>query len=105
MFPFRIFANISSYICISELQGCIFRICVCSVYNPQANMCEEPCVSLKRTLHSLANRVPKIVLQRVEEIYPGVLKSVVSVVQKPLLPCCLSIYLVIEQSFVADLCC
>ena len=43
-------------------------------------MSSEPGVSLRTILHSLETRVPKIVLQRVEELYPGVMESMVSVV-------------------------
>jgi hypothetical protein len=42
-------------------------------------MCDEQVLNLKEILHSLATRVPKIILQRVEEIFPSLKESVVSV--------------------------
>ena len=44
-------------------------------------MSSEPGVSLRTILHSHETRVPKIVLQRVEELYPGVMESMVSVLR------------------------
>ena len=41
-------------------------------------MCERPGVSLQTILHSKETRVPKIILQRVEELYPAVMESMVS---------------------------
>jgi hypothetical protein len=40
---------------------------VTSISNLEAIMCDEPGVSLRTTLRSLEKRVPKILLQRVEE--------------------------------------
>ena len=45
-------------------------------------MCDEPGVRLRTTLRSLEKRVPKIILQRVEEYYPAVMESVVSVLRQ-----------------------
>jgi hypothetical protein len=42
-------------------------------------MCCEPGARLRTILHFLETRVPKIILQRVEELYPGVVESMVSV--------------------------
>jgi hypothetical protein len=42
-------------------------------------MSDEHILSLKKVLHSLATRVPKIILQRVEEVYPALNESLVSV--------------------------
>jgi hypothetical protein len=42
-------------------------------------MCTEPGTRLQTILHSLETRVPKIILQRVEELYPGMRESMVSV--------------------------
>jgi hypothetical protein len=42
-------------------------------------MCEEQNTNLQMVLHSLARRVPKIILQRVEEIYPTLNERLVSV--------------------------
>ena len=41
-------------------------------------MYERPGVSLQTILHSLETRVPKIIIQRVEELYPAVMQSMVS---------------------------
>jgi hypothetical protein len=43
-------------------------------------MSDEHLVRLRKISHSLATRVPKIILQRVEEVYPAVKESLVSVV-------------------------
>jgi hypothetical protein len=43
-------------------------------------MSVERLLRLKKILHSLATRVPKIILQRVEEVYPALKESLVSVV-------------------------
>jgi hypothetical protein len=40
---------------------------------------DERMSRLKRTLHSLATRVPRIVLKRVELMFPGLNKGVVSI--------------------------
>ena len=42
-------------------------------------MCERSGVSLQTILHSLETRVPKIVQQGVEEMYPAVMKNMVGV--------------------------
>jgi hypothetical protein len=42
-------------------------------------MCEEQVVGLQSILRSLAIRVPKIILQRAEEVFPAVRESMVSV--------------------------
>jgi hypothetical protein len=42
-------------------------------------MCDEQGSSLQRILWSLKTRVPKIMLQRVEEIYPLLKERLVSV--------------------------
>jgi hypothetical protein len=46
----------------------------------QSIMSDERLLSLKKILHFLATRVPKIILQRVEEEYPALKESLVSVV-------------------------
>jgi hypothetical protein len=43
-------------------------------------MSDEHNLRFKKILHSLATRVPKIILQRVEEVYPALKESLVSVV-------------------------
>jgi hypothetical protein len=42
-------------------------------------MCDERVPNLPKILQSLATRVPKIVLQRVEEIFPSLKETLVSV--------------------------
>jgi hypothetical protein len=63
----------------------------------------EQGVSLRTILHSLETTVPKIVLQRVEELYPGVMESMVSVQKMILSSCSLCIYMAIETEFVIRL--
>jgi hypothetical protein len=48
-------------------------------YSPQNIMCDDQVSWLRKILQSLANRVPKIVLQRAEDIFPAVRESMVSV--------------------------
>jgi hypothetical protein len=43
-------------------------------------MCAEPSVSLRRTLHSLATKIPVVILQRVEERFPDLRERLVSAV-------------------------
>jgi hypothetical protein len=45
---------------------------------PAHKTCEEGVGRLQRILHSLETRVPRIVLQRVEEIFPAVKERIVS---------------------------
>jgi hypothetical protein len=42
-------------------------------------MCDEYISTLQKHLQSLATRVPKIILQRVDEIWPALKESTVSV--------------------------
>jgi hypothetical protein len=42
-------------------------------------MCDKLSLNLQKALHSLETRVPKIILQRVEEIFPYLKETVVSV--------------------------
>jgi hypothetical protein len=42
-------------------------------------MCEEQVLNMK-ILHSLATRVPKIIIQRVEETFPSLKENLVSIV-------------------------
>jgi hypothetical protein len=42
-------------------------------------MCEKRVVGLQSILRSLATRVPRIVLQRAEEMFPAMRESIVSV--------------------------
>jgi hypothetical protein len=44
-------------------------------------MCEEQVVDLQSILQSLATRVPRIILQRAEEMFPAVRESMVSVLR------------------------
>jgi hypothetical protein len=48
------------------------------LYNPQTSVCDERVLNLQSILQSLAARVPKIMVQRVEEIYPSLKESLVS---------------------------
>jgi hypothetical protein len=41
-------------------------------------MCDEQVLNLQTILQSVGTRVPKIMVQRVEEIYPSLKESVVS---------------------------
>jgi hypothetical protein len=43
-------------------------------------MCEEQDLNWKKILHSLATRVPKIIIQRAEEIFPSLKENLVSIV-------------------------
>jgi hypothetical protein len=42
-------------------------------------MYEEQDLNLKKILHSLATRVPKIIIQRVEEIFPSLKENLASI--------------------------
>jgi hypothetical protein len=42
-------------------------------------MCDKQVLSLKKSLHSLPARVPKIVVPRVDEMFPALKESMVSV--------------------------
>jgi hypothetical protein len=48
------------------------------MHNPQTIMCDEQVLSPRKIPHS-PTRMPKIVVQRVEEIYPALKESLVSV--------------------------
>jgi hypothetical protein len=47
--------------------------------NTQIVMCDKQTLNFQNIQQSLATRVPKIILQRVEEIFPAVKESLVSV--------------------------
>jgi len=42
-------------------------------------MCDELGLNMLQILHSLARRVPKIIVQRVEEIFPSLKEGTVSI--------------------------
>jgi hypothetical protein len=66
-------------------------------------MSSEPDLSLRTMLRSLETRVPQIILQRVEELYPGVRESMVSVQKMILSSYSVCIYMAIETEFVIRL--
>jgi hypothetical protein len=60
-------------------------------------MCDVRILNWQKIQHSLATRVPKIVLHRVEEIIPSLTESVVSIL-------CLCVQKIILLSDAQDLC-
>jgi len=67
------------YCCVSEstsVEGILNQLL--KQQSPIMNE-DERMSRLKRTLHSLATRVPRIVLKRVELMFPGLNKGVVSI--------------------------
>jgi hypothetical protein len=68
-------------ILLSELSIHISRIAVSHfLQNPQSIMCEERAPKLQIIPRSLAIRVPSVVVQRVEEIFPALREPMVSFV-------------------------
>jgi len=47
--------------------------------NQQNRMCDKIVVNVQENLQALAKRIPKILVQRAEEIFPALKKNVVSV--------------------------
>jgi hypothetical protein len=43
-------------------------------------MCDEGVLNLQKTLQSLGTKVPKIIVQRVDEIFPSLKESMVSTI-------------------------
>lgn len=62
----------------------LYAVCSLSNYKPTAYSTEaavneaERIARLMRTLHSLATRIPRVVLKRVETIFPALRKKLVS---------------------------
>jgi hypothetical protein len=69
-----------------------------STHNSQPVMCDERLSRLREIVHSIVTRVPVVIVQRAEEIYPALKESMVSVLclcaQKGILLFCLQIYVV-----------